>query len=78
MDSINFATAITPSDVAVPVASDLAFTALYVGVAGDVKVKLYGGSDFTFPGLMPGVFHRVRFTKVYATGTTATGVIGGR
>lgn len=49
---------------------------IYVGVSGDVKVNTIGGETVTFVGLVAGVIHPIRATRVYATGTTATNIIG--
>ena len=51
------------------------FRALYIGVTGDVKVRTIQGTDVTF------VAHPVGYLlamvdKVYATGTTATNILG--
>ena len=64
---------VTPSDGA-----DLAEVtrALMVSAAGDVAVTLKNGDQVTLPGLTPGVIYPVRVARVWATGTTATGVKG--
>lgn len=50
---------------------------LYVGVSGDVKVDLVGGStEITFVGLAAGVIHPIQAKRVYATGTSATSIVG--
>lgn len=49
---------------------------LYVGVSGDVKVISIDGNDVTFAGLMAGTIHAISCTRVYATGTAATGIVG--
>ena len=63
------AAAVTPSDGA-----DLAFTcyALIIGAAGTIKVTMRGGQVVTMTvpvGLIP-----IRVSRVWATGTTATGI----
>jgi hypothetical protein len=65
--------AITPANGA-----DLSFVTrgLYVGVSGDVKVDTLGGDTVTFVGLAAGVIHPIRAKRVYATGTTATDIVG--
>jgi hypothetical protein len=66
--------AITPDDD-----NDLAHTttAIYVGVEGDLKVDLSGvGTGITLKGLASGVWHPISVTKVYATGITATDILG--
>lgn len=71
------AVAVTPSDTV-----DIAYPSgtrygrwIYVGGAGDLKVKLADGSDATFTAVSVGVFHPIAVTRVYSTGTTATGII---
>lgn len=48
---------------------------LYVSVAGAVKVTLQDGSTVTYPNLIAGR-HPLRVSRVFATGTTATGLVG--
>jgi hypothetical protein len=49
--------------------------ALYVGVAGDVKVKMASGKDVVFTAMPAGSFMPVNVLKVFATGTTATNIV---
>ena len=49
--------------------------ALYVGVAGDVKVKMASGKDVVFTAVPAGSFMPVNVTKVYSTGTAATNIV---
>lgn len=49
---------------------------IYVGVSGDLKVVTAGGTTLTFVGLAAGMTHPLRVSKVFATGTTATDIIG--
>lgn len=50
--------------------------ALYVGVAGDVKVDVPGSATaVTFVGVAAGTILPVQVQRVYATGTTATNII---
>jgi hypothetical protein len=49
--------------------------ALYVGVAGDVKVKMSSGKDVIFTAVPAGSFMPVNVLKVYATDTTATDIV---
>lgn len=63
--------AITPSDT-----TAVDFYALYVGGAGNVKVDLFDGSTVTLNGALVGTIYPLRVKKVYATGTTATNLIG--
>jgi hypothetical protein len=61
------AAAITPSDsTVIPVTRGV-----YVGVTGDVAVRMADGTLFTFVGAGAGE-HPWQVTKVLATGTTAT------
>jgi len=48
---------------------------LYVGVAGDVKVKMAGGNDVVFKGATAGSFLPINVLQVFATGTTATYIV---
>lgn len=66
-------TAITASDATV---YSPPLRALYVGGAGNVKIDDAMGNAVTLTSLAVGVFHLVRATKVYSTGTTATAIVG--
>tara|TARA_R110001592_G_scaffold100828_2_gene285813 strand:+ start:668 stop:1138 length:471 start_codon:yes stop_codon:yes gene_type:complete len=48
---------------------------LYVGVAGDVKVKMAGGNDVVFKTVAAGSFLPINVIQVFATGTTATDIV---
>lgn len=50
--------------------------AIYVGVAGDVKVTTISGETVTFANAPTGMVLPVRAIRVFATGTTATALIG--
>jgi hypothetical protein len=65
--------AVTPAD-----GSDLANATrgVYVGAAGSLKVDMVGSGTVTFANLAAGVIHPLRVVRIYATGTTATGIIG--
>jgi hypothetical protein len=65
--------AVAPADGA-----DLAVVTrgLYVGTAGDVKVTTNGGDTVTFKNLAAGLIHPIRASRVFATGTTATDIVG--
>lgn len=65
--------AVTPND-----STTLAETtrALYVGSAGAIAVLMASGASITFPGVPAGTMLPVRVTKVMATGTSATDIIG--
>lgn len=46
---------------------------LWVGIAGDLTVTMWGGQQVTFAnasGLLP-----IQVARVWATGTTATGIV---
>jgi len=49
---------------------------IYVGANGDVKVKTLGGNVVTFAAVVAGTYLPVVVSRVYATGTTSTSVIG--
>lgn len=63
---------ITPSD-----ANDVGINtlALYVGVAGDVRVRLHGGQTVTLTGVLAGRIYPIHIQRVFATGTTATDLV---
>ncbi|MEM7740076.1 MAG: hypothetical protein AAF225_04685 [Pseudomonadota bacterium] len=65
--------AISPND-----GSDLSYAirGLMVTGAGDVSVVTTGGDTVTLPGLVPGVQYAILATRVLATATTATGIVG--
>lgn len=73
------ATAVTPDD-----AADLAAVsrAVHVGGAGDLRVTMAGEEPnpadriVTFANIGPG-WHPIRVVRVWATGTTATGIVAG-
>lgn len=50
---------------------------LSIGVAGTLKVTTRGGETLTIPSglLSAGVMHRLEITRVWASGTTATGIV---
>jgi hypothetical protein len=61
--------------------NDLAFVsrAIYITVAGTLKVTTLGGETITIPSgaLAVGAPHPIRATRIWATGTTATGIMVG-
>ena len=65
--------AVTPND-----STTLAETtrALYVGSAGAIAVLMASGASVTFAGVPAGTMLPVRVSKVMATGTSATDIIG--
>ena len=48
---------------------------LYIGTGGDLKVLTAGGDVIVFAGVVSGTFFPVQVLRVFATGTTASGVI---
>jgi hypothetical protein len=50
--------------------------ALRVGTAGDLAIKTIGGSVVVIPDVLAGETIVVRAIKVYATSTTASGIVG--
>lgn len=62
---------ITPADGA-----DLTYLtrAIYIGVAGDIKIDDAGGTTLTLA--LDSGWHPIRVARVYSTDTTATGIIG--
>jgi hypothetical protein len=67
------AAAITPSNT---VDLTTVTRGIYVGVSGDLKVDLVSGDTVTFVGLAAGMVHPLRVKRVYATGTSATSIVG--
>lgn len=51
-------------------------TYLWVGASGDVKVDLLKGGTVTLKAVQAGKLHKIKAKRVYATGTTATGIVG--
>jgi hypothetical protein len=50
--------------------------ALWVGVTGSVKVTLVGGTTVTFASVPGGTILPVRVARLWATGTSATNLLG--
>jgi hypothetical protein len=50
---------------------------LYVGVTGNVVVINLLGNIDTYTNLAAGIWHPIAFTRVNATGTTATNILAG-
>lgn len=71
-DPIQTASAISPNDSA-----DLAKAtrALYVGGSGNLRVTLVSGDIVSFSGVNVG-WHPLRVQRVWATGTTASSIVG--
>ena len=51
------------------------YRSLYIGVSGNVKITDLAGNDATFLSVPVGFFP-VEAATVWATGTTATGIVG--
>ena len=66
------AVAVVPAD-----GTDLACVtrALYVGVAGDVSVRMQGGAEVTLAAVPAGALLPLRVTRVLAAGTSATAIV---
>lgn len=64
---------VVPSDT-----DDLAHVTrgLYVGQSGDVAVRMKSGELVTFSNVQGGTTLALRIEKVFATGTTASGIVG--
>lgn len=72
--SAHRASAITPSNATVFVQPT---RGLYIGGSGNVTVEMVdGGTSVLFVGLMSGIVYPFQVTRVYATGTTATNIVG--
>lgn len=67
-----FAAAVTPND-----SVDLQTTArgFMVGAAGNVKITTVGGSTVTLTGVAAGVPLPISVSRIWSTGTTATGIV---
>jgi hypothetical protein len=64
---------INPSDTA---QLDQLVRAVYVGVGGNVTLETVNGSIVTLIGVVGGTYIPIVVIQVFATGTTATGLIG--
>lgn len=65
------AVAVTTSDT-----TEQNYSGLYIGVTGDVTVKMASGTTETFKNAQEGTILPIVTTKVMATGTTATNILG--
>ena len=65
--------AIVPNDSA-----DLAHAtrAIYVGQSGNVQVQTTSGDIVTLANMQGGILYPIRVVRVFATGTTATDLVG--
>jgi len=68
-----FGAAIVPDDAA---ALSHVTRALYVGVGGSVALRLFGGDEITLADVPAGTLIPLRATHVFASGTTATAIVG--
>lgn len=71
-DVADNAATVTPNDSA-----DLSTTAraLYIKTGGDIKVTTAGGNTVTFESYPSGTWLPVRAARVFASGTTASGIV---
>lgn len=67
------AVAITPSD-----SVDLAdpVSGIYCGGTGNITVDMVDGTNVTFTAVQVGSVLKIAATRVYSTGTSATGLVG--
>ena len=49
--------------------------ALYVGGAGDLRVRMQGGAEVTFAAVPAGALLPLRVRRVLAAGTSATAIV---
>lgn len=70
--------AITPSDTDTLQDGDNnpIMPVLWIGGAGDVKVKTAYGNDLTIKGVAAGTLLPIEVQQVYDTDTTATNIVG--
>lgn len=66
------AVATTTSDT---VSSDDPTRAIYIGSGGSLRVEMVSGGVVTFTNVPAGTLLPIQVTRVYTTGTTATGLI---
>ena len=65
------AAAVTLSDVDI-----VNFRALYIGTGGNVAVTMAGGGNVTFPNVPSGAILPIVVSKVLASGTGASDIVG--
>ncbi len=70
---ISKAAEVTPND-----ALDLTHLtrAVFIGTGGDLRATLADGTVLSFVNMAPG-WHPIRVARIWATGTTASDIIGG-
>lgn len=66
---------VTPSDT---VSLSTPGVGLYVGGAGNISAVMEDGSTATFTGVPVGTWIPLVFSRINATGTTATNLVAGR
>jgi len=49
---------------------------IYCGVGGDLHVLMKSGREITFKNIAGEMNHGLRIAKIFATGTTATDIVG--
>ena len=49
---------------------------IYVGVTGNLHVRMIDGTEGTYGNVAAGITHPWRIVRVFAAGTTATGILG--
>ena len=65
--------AITPSDtIDLPEAT----RALYIGTGGNLSLRMLSGETLTFSNVTAGSLLPLRVSRVFATATTATAIVG--
>lgn len=72
------AVAVTPSDAADVFTDGPECRFLYVGTAGNVAVQMAEGASVIYRNLAVGFLHNLVFSRVLATGTTASNIVAGR
>lgn len=68
-----FGAAIVPDDAA---GLGHVTRALYVGGGGDIALRLFGGDEIMLADVPSGTLIPLRAAQVYATGTSATAIVG--
>ena len=64
---------ITPAD---GVDLEASTRGIWVGTTGNLRVRMVDGGDIMFIGMVAGMVHPLRVIRVWATGSTATGIRG--
>ncbi len=80
--SRNLPSLISPATAAFPVTPDDTLDlseitrAVYIGAGGALSVRMLSGDTVTFSGVLAGSMLPLRIDRVFATGTTASGIVG--